>query len=420
MKHAALPPGETIFFQLMQIDPTPRFLQVALLLLTGVAVILLPFIPASLAHPKIGNVSSSWELEAYSLGELLSIMESSLGLNSAYIGACFTASVAIFAFLFICDSCFKLEWQDFMCPAVYAKIFKETGTRGCYDEMFCEPARSGKLVARPGNTYSNFIYFFNGLLVTSSALFGSTPFLGPPTPVYNNFWAADLLFGLMMLCLSAFSVLWHATNLPLAHYPDLWSMDSCIAYQVLRFVLVGLHIYVFGRNGRPDTGNLSNTLIPLCCFLAFAGIVWLIGKTHVRMYEAQQLHYNCYFSGRTRLLNVVNKGDAPERFSAIICLFGGMPVVYAIPMILSQVFWFNSLGSIPTLTLGLTTLVFGWSYRMSEKFLLDCCIFMEWAKTMPASALRTIVTAIVSPTAVLHFTTGITLLAGFISCRSAE
>jgi hypothetical protein len=386
---------------------------------TSLAVILLPWGPGLFAHPHIGNVPHRWELENYRFDELLTIMETTLGLHRTFIGACFATAVSAFLLLFMCDNFLKLEWQDFMCPAVYSKVFKEMGTRGCYDEMFCEPARAGeRLVARPGNTYSNVIYLFNGILVTSSALFGSTHILGPPMREYNHFWASDLFFGVMMICLSGFSVLWHATNLPLAHYPDLWSMDSCIAYEIVRYVFFGLQILIFGPKGSTDASDFSTKCIPVCCFIAFACVVWLIGTVKWRGYEARQLHYSCEFSGRARLVSVAQKGESPQRFSSMICVFGGLPVVYAIPMFFSQVVLLGSLGSVELTTIGLSFLVLGWSYRMCEKFLLDNSIFMEMALSMPKSTLRTVVTALVSPTAVLHWSTGFTLLFGYLNIMS--
>lgn len=73
------------------------------------------------------------------------------------------------------------------------------------------------MVRRPGNTYSNFVYFFHSLLVLISVYRdlerGETS---------DPFWVSDLLFGVMLLILSMLSVLWHASNAPKSQYIDLW------------------------------------------------------------------------------------------------------------------------------------------------------------------------------------------------------
>ena len=98
----------------------------------------------------------------------------------------------------------------------------------CYDEMFCEPTRAS-LVRRPGNTYSNVFYLFGALAVLLSTL--SADCVARRS---NAFRVADAMFGAMMLILALLSVTWHASNAPKSQYVDLWAMNSCIVYLIVR------------------------------------------------------------------------------------------------------------------------------------------------------------------------------------------
>jgi hypothetical protein len=102
----------------------------------------------------------------------------------------------------------------------------QCSNRRCYDEMFCEPTRPWPaLIRRPGNVLSNAIYLYGSCLV----LLGSWQ-------LAHTFCVPDALFGIMLLILFVLSVIWHASNAPTSQYIDLWSMDSTIAYLIVRFL----------------------------------------------------------------------------------------------------------------------------------------------------------------------------------------
>merc|ERR1711885_112550 len=104
----------------------------------------------------------------------------------------------------------------------------------------------------------------------------------------------------MLVVLAFCSVLWHATNMPLAHYPDLWSMDSSISYLIIRVVFVGLQARMFPN--RDASGPfISRVILTSCCLFAFSVVVIKLAMSKMDMYGRKVLHYGCPFSGRHRL-----------------------------------------------------------------------------------------------------------------------
>ena len=63
----------------------------------------------------------------------------------------------------------------------------------------------------------------------------------------NPFLVADTIFGVMLLILASLSVIWHASNAPKSQYIDLWSMDSCIAYLIIRCACQGVLVLLIAH-----------------------------------------------------------------------------------------------------------------------------------------------------------------------------
>ena len=114
-----------------------------------------------------------------------------------------------------------------------------------------------------------------------------------------------------------------------------------------------------------------------------------------------------------------------------------MPVVYMIIPTLVMACGLHNAGSVAAGTVMLVSLVIGWSWRMLERFAMDGCGPMNAVHALQArwltqqrpvsgvqervlSAVLTTLAALVSPTAVLHFFTGVTLLFGFLMVRSLD
>eukprot|EP01006_Ploeotia_vitrea_P007145 TRINITY_DN16150_c0_g1_i1.p1 TRINITY_DN16150_c0_g1~~TRINITY_DN16150_c0_g1_i1.p1 ORF type:complete len:287 (-),score=29.00 TRINITY_DN16150_c0_g1_i1:109-969(-) len=279
--------------------------------------------------------------------------------------------------------------------------------------MFCEPRRN-KLVSHVGNTYSNIVYLFAGICVLLSCCLGvTTDAAGEPTTTGGGggvFWLPDAVFGVMLMLLGLFSVLWHSSNAPKSHYPDLFTMDACIAYLIIRnaamvllalsssvscamYVCLGLYIFFLTRISRFRLGN------------------------GYYMFNSGPWDYCCRFSGRRRLTD--NDMDING-----VCLFSAMPCFYMVIPTLLQVFVVKSVGSMYAGTIASTALAFGWSVRMFERFCLDGwwlqnAIIPNNQKT-PPTTLQVLGSAVVSPTGTLHWTTGLTLLFGYVWVRSLD
>jgi hypothetical protein len=278
----------------------------------------------------------------------------------------------------------------------------------CYNEMFCEPTRLGRLLRRPGNTLSNVTYLLSSLFVLTSAL-------------KSVFWMSDSLFGVMLLLLSVFSTLWHASNAPWTQYVDIWSMDCCILYLIVRYGCLGGQCVLVTVMGIDP--SISQRLAGAVCFLIFGFVVILLGNMHWKRYQIRWLHGGCPFSARARLLgrdNIREEGQEDCHISTV-CLFASLPVLYTgIPTII-QVCVIGSMGSTTAAMWVFRTLVVGWTYRLCERWALDGCPLMNFFKNhVETNWMFILGVSIVSPTAVLHFFTGLTLLTGYMHCRSVE
>ena len=124
------------------------------------------------------------------------------------------------------------------------------------------------------------------------------------------------------------------------------------------------------------------------------------------------------------------------------CLFMGLPVLLMIAPTLS-LFLAGSVGSLLAATIAQTTVAIGWNLRMGERFVIDGWMPMravvKWCSFSNASApggskghperdvrdaqlsvVGTVCAALVSPTAILHFFTGLTLMFGYVHMRSID
>jgi hypothetical protein len=110
--------------------------------------------------------------------------------------------------------------------------------------------------------------------------------------------ACFAVFGIMLLILAALSVIWHSSNAPDSQYVDLWSMDSCIAYLIVRIASTGvlsaaLHAHV--------ARGFATEVVSLGCAALFGCVVVANGLYWRRNHRERWLHGGCPFSGRARL-----------------------------------------------------------------------------------------------------------------------
>lgn len=370
-----------------------------------------------------------------------------------------------------------------------------SATTSTYEDTFSEPPAlrffacdpkvselciRPRLISRPGNTFSNALYFFNGALLFRSLLPRLVPHVHALSSLASTeswrdhgtlekldshdagfpFLLSDATFATMQLYLGVLSVVWHASHYNVAHYYDIWIMNACILYLKVRVACLAGAVLTVGLAAAP--GSLHG--IPafsrraffhlhawgLASLVLFLLSVLLGYRTHISQdrYADKTLHTACRWAGRTRLwlgeLDIIGA-----------CLYLALPVIYYLLPALLQVFVFRDLGSVTLARVGCGSLALAWTYRYSERFVLDGNFVMRWAwretrrawKSEAEAAIRIamsansvangssrsahsakpstnarvravlhrgfvrMLAAAFSPTSVLHVATGVTLLA---------
>ena len=344
----------------------------------------------------------------------LDLIAVSLGISTATVSTLCCLSYGLFGLLMAAD--FLLGWttnpsnkpkNTYPWPASW-----KTNNTVCYHDMFSEPSRLGCVLRRPGNTLSNVNYLLSSLCVLAS--------IGEGTP--SAFWIADGLFVIMLLLLAVFSTIWHASNAPWSQYDDIWSMDCCILYLLIRHCCMG-GCKILMTHGITESEKAKDVAGSVC-LLVYTILVIGLGKLYGKLRSQGYLHNTCPFSGRARLLGKGNLWGQGQRdcFVSTICEFAILPVIYTGIPTLIQVFLLDSVGSVTAANCVVRTLAIGWTYRLCDRWVLDGCYFMTMFSPLSGKPkwLCSVGAAIFSPTAVLHFVTGVTLLAGYAHCRSVE
>lgn len=155
-----------------------------------------------------------------------------------------------------------------------------------YHMMFCEPTQHARLVRHPGNAFSNVSFLFAGLVVLQAQFCHGSPL-----------WVPDTAFGVALVALASASFLWHASSSPVAHYPDLAVMETVISYlEVRSFCAIFRH--------RRWLGELSESL---ACSLLFTGIAAYQIQVNVSRWLSHSFH-QAFPTGRSRL---AGKGGLP-------------------------------------------------------------------------------------------------------------
>jgi hypothetical protein len=219
--------GRSMWPAIAAADSSPAAAQWAGVALTALLLAALPFQPRILVAAGVdGSFDNAHNLTRgapLGMETLALLMDATTGLSAAQVRALWIATGAAFGLLFALDLLSERWPEAVRWPASWC-----CENRQCYTEMFCEPTRAS-LVRRPGNTYSNVFYLFGALAVLLSTL--SADCVARRS---NAFRVADAMFGAMMLILALLSVTWHASNAPKSQYVDLWAMNSCIVYLIVR------------------------------------------------------------------------------------------------------------------------------------------------------------------------------------------
>jgi hypothetical protein len=412
-----LPDGKFIGYEIWKRDPSPRYIKMLLMVLT-IAGLLCMIFSSSIVITLMG-MDGTWDGDhGYIPGRssLLDLMAIILRLSNSTVQTIILVPYGIFGLLIVADIALKADQNELQknkttltwpWPASW-----KTDNFDCYHEMFAEPTRWGRILRRPGNTLSNVNYLLASLCVLASSLADTS----------CAFCMADILFAIMLFFLAIFSTIWHASNAPWSQYDDIWSMDCCILYLLIRYCCLGgcIALTTYRRMDTRKAADLAGSV----CLMVYCAVIVGLGKMQGGMYRKRFLHGGCPFSGRARLLG---KGDLwgqgqHDCHISTVCAFAILPVVYiGIPTAI-QVLLVDSVGSVTAANWVVCTLATGWMYRLWDKWVLDGCIFISVisASNINPKWLCTFGAAVFSPTAVLHFFTGLTLLVGYMHCRSVE
>ena len=436
-----IPYGRSLFPSIASQDKTGALCQGLILALGFAALVLVPLAPTlSVAAGADGGWDAAhgitWNNPLNALGTLL---EHGVGIKPAQAKALAGVTAGLFGLLFLVDVAGRLlgaGWPNKtlrVAPALidWPQSWDTANTR-CYDDMFAEPTRPRSLVRRPGNVYSNALYLFGALVVLAGCFTG--------THAYHTFWVADAMFGTMLFILALLSVIWHASNAPTSQYIDLWSMDSCIAFLLVRFLALAA-----AGSKSPKSSPASSPASPIArwspvattdaeaesyaawgCAALFAAVILFNGKLQYASFTQRGLHGACPFSGRKMLR------DNPQLGVMGICTFACLPFYYMILPCVLQVAALGSVGSVVAMTVAAGALVVGWTVRMSERFCVDGNIIMNAIRDAQESGhasgalswltepALTAAAAVASPTASLHFFTAITLVLGYCHARTVD
>jgi len=400
-----LPYGKSIFPEIAGRSTMAWPAQVAFLLLSLViGVIIVPVLPILVG--AVFHLHNGWDEErGITLGNLPKLLRESLQLSSSEILWISEVSLSAYVILFIVDRWFE---------------FPESPYSPCYEDMFSEPSRGGithvkgatsrkksVLVSRPGNTYTNIFYLFGGLCITISSL----------RSAYN---VPDFLFGITLLFLTIMSTIWHSRHIVWVQYLDLWSMEACIAYLIIRFVCMGVFIPINSLQVLNEGYCIFFT--SLLCAATYIYFMIVTGFSMWRQYKKGTLDIICTFSGRRQLISKEKNVRRNITIVKDVCPYYMVPFMYLIIPALVQVL----VGSVGSLLAGLiasTSLAAGWSLRSFERFCLDGWVPMIFVKSRIGKTDRghwTLAAGLVSPTAIFHICTGVTLLFAYMQTRSVE
>ena len=439
-----LPYGSSILPALSAADPIPCACQALMWFVSAGGLFLLPWAPML---EIVAGLDGSWDA-AHHVGDVAQLMRASLGVTSAQAAIATWATGAAFGALLVCDVSSEALPATIRWPASW-----RCDNIQCYDEMFSEPTRAS-LVRRPGNVYSNALYLYAAVLIPQAVWAPADAAMRQP------FWMADSIFAAMLLLLALLSTIWHASNAPKSQYIDLWAMDSCIVYLIVRMACLGALASLHAASLCADTAAAPGSFTIDCdaaagagCAALYALLILVIGRKQLADSRARFLEGGCPFAGRNRLLGRSPLGPIASYEAVLFC---GMPLLFmALPtLVMSLVI--GSAGSVLGQTIMLASLSIGWGSRMFERFVLDGCAPMNIVIALqrraglasstakqsaappasppaappavrplrlaqrPLSLALTTAAALASPTAILHAFTGVTLLVGYMHARSLD
>ena len=420
------PYWKCVYGLVSQQDPMSMGLQRLLLFFTIVSHLPVIF-PVTFGSYLFGFDSSYLTFDdthqATNISELILL---TTGLSPTSILVCASITIATYTTLIWLDM--STNQRPYKWPVSW-----ETDNNKCYDDMFCEPSRRDRVIRRPGNALSNIIYFFSSLVILSACK------CSEDGTTLSGLILSDIIFGGMLMILAISSTIWHSCNAFWSHSVDLWSMDAVIFYLPIRTASLGM--FVILHNKMSIGFDKASFIASITCLSIFTCLILLDGRRHYKMYTTRLFQDGFPLAVRHRLpcspyvLEDWGEKQNPRKpLEAItimeVYLFCMLPVLSNIPQWILIKYLFHSIGSVCLARVVNISLVVGWQYRIFERWSLDGCKHMLYlieritaankSGNTSASFLWTTIAAILSPTAILHVCTGITLLAAYCHVRSLE
>ncbi|KAL3792863.1 hypothetical protein HJC23_004788 [Cyclotella cryptica] len=361
----------------------------------------------------------------------LKLISLTIGLSYTSMFVCLSITVAAYTTLIWNDATTSLH------PFPWPKSW-ETNNDACYNDMFCEPSRKDCLVRRPGNALSNFLYFLLALMILMSTVScGLARNVDSELPHIYGLLVSDFIFGVMLLILAVSSTVWHSCNAMWSHAVDLWSMEAVIIYLTFRMIALGVYVILFKWT---ESHNFASFFSSALCFAMFIGHIYDNACRWYNKHLSRFWENMCPFAVRNRLpnspyiLSIANDREKTQLLKPIglleIYLYALLPVSSNVLNWILIKTTFHTVGSSLLVRTLNRSLVFGWTYRLFERWGLDGCRHVLYcerkideAKEIGDNRLLafwTVAAAVLSPTASLHFWTGVTVIAAFCHSRSTE
>lgn len=448
---ALQPYWKCLFGEVFRQDPTPSFIKHAYLIIY--ILLHLPVIfPKTFGQLIFDFHDSYFTFDDTHLSEsshhnsfraMFELITLTTGISYTALFISFTIATSVFTVLIWSDATTKR--RPFPWPESW-----ETNNNSCYSDMFCEPTRENSLIRHPGNALSNFLYLLLSLIILISTI--SRGLLGgsasETAPMLPGLLLSDFIFGIMLFILSLSSVIWHSCNAYWSHSVDLWSMEAVIVYLTIR--LVSLAVYVFLRT-LTEGSMIASFLSPGLCFVLYMGHIYGNAVNWYNKHASRLWQDLCPFAARNRLPNspyVVDNmiNNTPRKTDGVssssrtamldplwlseVCIFALLPVS---SNVLNWVFVktaFHTVGSPFLVRLTNYSLVFAWNYRLLERWCFDGNRLVSYCEEKIKEStgknkhivaiLWTAAAAIFSPTAALHFWTGVTLCSAYCHSRTIE
>jgi len=185
---------------------------------------------------------------------------------------------------------------------------------------------------------------------------------------------------------------------------------------------------------------MASSIASAVCMLIYLAHILSNGSRWKKKHNQKFWHTHCPFAVRNRLPNSpyvqIKKDDTINTLSLgpialyEVYLFALMPVIHNVPSWIMVKNVYGYFGSICLTRILNISLAVGWVYRMTERWAFDACRHIKFCgektdlaeqkgERLKSFAWLTLA-AVLSPTAALHYCTGITLISAFCHARSIE